>query len=42
MTLSQAFGILAASIAFVAILVAIGAAVAAHRHKQHNKGEMNI
>lgn len=29
MTLSQAFGILAASIAFVAILVAIGAAVAA-------------
>lgn len=29
MTLSQAFGILAASIAFVAILVAIGAALAA-------------
>jgi len=29
MTLSQAFGILAVSIVFVAVLVAIGAAVAA-------------
>ena len=29
MTLSQVFGIVAASVAFVAILVAIGAAVAA-------------